>query len=433
VWGALMRRVRPRLWLGAVLAGCALSGATAFVGGAWLGGSIVGATTTTVTITSTGCAGGNFFCYSPASITVANGTTVTWSNHSGVPHTVTRCSIPACGTGGGTGTDSSFTNGNVASANGSTFSHTFHGSGTYVYYCMIHGYAAMHGTVIVTGVPAAPTGVSAMPRNASAVVHWTAPAANGSQITNYTVTPYIGMAPQTPHTFPATSTTETVTGLSNATAYTFKVAATNGSGTGPQSAASTPITVGAPTAPTGVHATPRPTSTTTGPLTVSFTAGANNGSAITGYTATCKSTNAGVTGTHLGTASPIIVSGLTTAKTYTCTVTAKNARGTGPPSAPSTPVIIGAPAAPTAVTAVKVASGQLKVSFTPGANNGSAITGYTATCKSTNAGVTGTHPGTGSPIIVSGLTTAKTYTCTVTAKNARGAGPPSAPSTMVTA
>ena len=44
--------------------------------------------------------------------------------------------------------------------------------------------------------PAAPTGVNATPGSASATVSWTAPAADGSPITSYTITPYIGTTAQ---------------------------------------------------------------------------------------------------------------------------------------------------------------------------------------------------------------------------------------------
>jgi hypothetical protein len=192
----------------------------------------------------------------------------------------------------------------------------------------------------------------------------------------------------------------------------------------------------APAAPTAVKAVSGSTTTTTGAVSVTFTLGANNGSAITAQTARCTSSNGGVaaSGTHTGaTAAAITVAGLTTGKSYTCTVTATNARGVGLASAASAAVIVGAPAAPTAVAAVRVAAGQLKVSFTAGANNGSAITSYTARCTSTNGGVTSSKAAAVSPITVVGLTGAKTYTCTVTATNARGAGPASVASAAVTA
>ncbi len=93
--------------------------------------------------------------------------------------------------------------------------------------------------------PAAPSGVTAAPAgNGSALVSWTAPNNGGSTITKYTITPYIGSEAQTASTIngspPATSTT--VTGLTNGTAYTFTVTATNSIGTGPPSEHSNTIT-----------------------------------------------------------------------------------------------------------------------------------------------------------------------------------------------
>ena len=64
---------------------------------------------------------------------------------------------------------------------------------------------------------------------------------------------------------------------------------------------------------------------------VTFTASNNGGSEITGYTVT--SSPGGFTGT--GTASPIIVTGLTNGTAYTFTVTATNTNGTSVPSSAS--------------------------------------------------------------------------------------------------
>jgi titin len=292
--------------------------------------------------------------------------------------------------------------------------------------------SAPSGPVVPAGVPGAPTAVSAGPGNGTATVRWIAPAGSvGAPISGYVVTPFIGTSAQTPVVFASVLTTQTVTALANGTTYTFRVAATNVAGTGLPSAASGPVTVGAPAAPTAAKAVSGATTATTGPVTVSFTPGANNGATATQYAATCVSSNGGVTRSAVQATSPIKLSALTTAKTYTCTVKANNARGTGPPSAPSRAVTVGAPAAPTTVKATKVAAGSLKVTFTPGANNGSATTAFTVTCTSANGGVTAAKGGAASPIGLKGLTISKTYACTVKAINKRGPGAPSAPSPAV--
>jgi hypothetical protein len=100
--------------------------------------------------------------------------------------------------------------------------------------------------------PGTPTAVVASAGNASAVVSWTAPSTGGSPITSYTVTPFDGAAPQTPVTVsgnpPATSVT--VNALTNGTAYTFAVTATNAIGTSAPSAPSSAITPGTASPPT---------------------------------------------------------------------------------------------------------------------------------------------------------------------------------------
>lgn len=73
------------------------------------------------------------FKFTPAQVTVEAGTTIRWTNHGYVPHTV------------------DFTGGSVNSGvlnNGNQFTHTFTTPGTYAYICHIHPF--MHGTVVVT-------------------------------------------------------------------------------------------------------------------------------------------------------------------------------------------------------------------------------------------------------------------------------------------
>jgi Calx-beta domain/Fibronectin type III domain len=282
--------------------------------------------------------------------------------------------------------------------------------------------------------PGAPAGVTAAAGDHTAVVSFASPVSDGGDPVNfYTVTVNPGGAK-----FSSASSPITVTGLTNGTAYSFRVTATNPVGTGPASAASKTVIPGTPpSAPKAAHAVSGSTKTKTGPLTVTFTTPASNGGPpITGYTARCASSNGGVTrtGTHSGAAAaPITVASVTTGKTYTCSVTAANVLGTGPASAQSAPVVAGAPGAPAKVSAARVAAGRIKVSFTPGSNNGSPVTSYTASCASANGGVTRAKAGPGSPLTVTGLSVGKRYTCTVIAANARGKGPASNASAPVTA
>ena len=125
-------------------------------------------------VASSNCA---TFCFVPAGLTVAVGQTVTWVNRTGAPHNVTRCTPAACnGASGGTGTDTTFTAGDIGAASGATFRHTFTAPGTYVYWCTIHGYALMHGTITVTA--AAPT-TTAVPTTIAAPVTSPLPPAPG--------------------------------------------------------------------------------------------------------------------------------------------------------------------------------------------------------------------------------------------------------------
>ena len=92
---------------------------------------------------------GSAYCYTPNSVAVSSGSAVTWSNRSAVSHTVTRCTVSACGTGGGSGAaPASFDSGTINP--GGQASISFSGAGSYTYYCTIHGYAGMHGTVTVS-------------------------------------------------------------------------------------------------------------------------------------------------------------------------------------------------------------------------------------------------------------------------------------------
>jgi predicted RNA-binding protein with TRAM domain len=96
---------------------------------------------------------------------------------------------------------------------------------------------------VTVGVPTAPTGVTAAARAGKAELRWKAPSAvNGSRLTAYVVTPYRNGVAQSPRLFSAQSTRAKIAGLKAGQSYTFRVAATNHRGTGPQSASSNAVT-----------------------------------------------------------------------------------------------------------------------------------------------------------------------------------------------
>jgi len=284
----------------------------------------------------------------------------------------------------------------------------------------VNWYGSSLGFGSPVGSPSVPTNVVATTGNTQADIAFDAPT-SGAPITSYTVTAQPGNIIATGTTSPIT-----VTGLSNGTAYTFTVTATNATGTSQSSDPSNtiiPTSAVPPDAPTGVTA-----QTGVNSATVSFSPPANPGSdPITSYTVTASPGG----NTATGTASPITVTGLTLGGSYTFTVTATSVAGTGPASSASnsvTPTVAYVPGAPISVSAASAGVTSATVSFTPPTSDGgSAITSYIATSSPGGINVSGSS----SPITVAGLTTGTPYTFTVAAVNVVGTGPSSSSSNSV--
>ncbi|MFA6309965.1 MAG: fibronectin type III domain-containing protein [Sterolibacterium sp.] len=272
--------------------------------------------------------------------------------------------------------------------------------------------SATSNSVIPFDVPDAPTIGAATPGIGSANVTFTAPANSGGlAISGYTVT--CGSSAAT-----GTSSPITVTGLTNGTAYSCSVTASNSVGAStPSGAVSvTPFTI--PDAPTNVAAVPG-----NGQAAVSFSApGSNGGSPISGYTVTAMPGNIVASGT----ASPITVTGLSNGVSYSFTVTAANAAGMGAASSPSTSV---SPAPLASALSVSISgTGSGSVASNPGGINctqtcgASFYSGVSATLTATPsagssfAGWSGDCTGTGTCTVVMSAPRAVTASFTPTAK-----------------
>jgi hypothetical protein len=184
---------------------------------------------------------------------------------------------------------------------------------------------------------------------------------------------------------------------------------------------------------TGVTASPGQ-----GTATVSWSppsAGTVTSYTITPYIGSSAQTPVTVSGTPPATSAT--VPNLNGGVSYTFTVTANNPAGSGPASAPSSPITPQPPVTPSApgnVTAVP-ATGQATVSWSVPTNaGGRSISGYQITPISNGTAGTPVSVSGGSTTSydVTGLTNSTSYTFTVSAVNSVGTGAASSPSNAVT-
>ncbi len=159
----------------------------------------------------------------------------------------------------------------------------------------------------------------------------------------------------------------------------------------------------------------------------------NGGSPITHYVVTPYNGSTALPQKVVGTNTATTIRGLVNKKTYTFHVSAVNATGTGAPRG-SGAIVVGAPAAPTAVTAKQTGgdvSGTVNtiVHWTPGASNGSPIKTYIVTTFANGvARISRAFNAPATQATIGALSYGRTYTFRVVAGNGRGAGPGSTPS-----
>jgi predicted phage tail protein len=299
-------------------------------------------------------------------------------------------------------------------------------------------YSTVSESVTPLTTAGAPTSLAGISGNTEVSLTWIAPASNGGT----TITDYIVQSSTDGSTWTtfadglSMATSTTVTGLSNGTSYTFRVAAVNAMGTGEYSTVSgslTPATT--PDAPTAVTGSIGSTQ-----VTVSWTAPSSNGGASIYDYVIQYSSNSGTTwttfadGTSASTSTT--VTGLTNGTSYVFQVAATNAAGTGTYSAASSSVApVATPGTPASLSGV-AGNAQVALSWTaPTSDGGSALTDYIVQYSS-NSGSTWTTFADGTTTstnaTVTGLTNGTSYTFRVAAMNVAGAGTYSSASSAVT-
>ena len=343
--------------------------------------------------------------------TVGDGTvTISWtaSSTNGTPvtsYTVNADNGSSCSTADGATTSCTITG--LTDGQATTF---------YVVANSLAG-SSLASTISATpiAVPSAPTNVSVVARNGTAVVSFQPPTFNGgSRILEYVVSATdlsAGGVVQGGCTTTAAGSCR-VSGLINGDGYRFSVVAVNAAGASPSGISPEVIPAGPPSAPTGVTAV-----ATSGRATVSWNPATANGSPVTSYTVT---NGAGLTCSSSSTS--CTVHGLTNGNVYVFTVWATNALGTSAASSPSAPVTPATkPGAPRNVVAT-FGNGSATISWTaPTSSGGAPVSSYTASDGSDSCVTSATS------CTVVGLTNGATYTFTVTATNVAGVSSPSNP------
>jgi predicted phage tail protein len=291
--------------------------------------------------------------------------------------------------------------------------------------------SASSNPVVPSDLPSPPRSPVAVPGSGSVTLEWLAPVSDGgAAITDYVVqqSPSGTEGWVTVADGVSTATTATISGLTNGAQVYFRVAALNAAGTGINSSVVSAVPRTVPAAPTSTGATAGPRR-----VRLTWTAPVNGGAPITDYVIQ-RSPNGVSRWTRvvddISTTPATTVANLASGTRVYFRIAAQNAVGTGPfgSAASAIPLPASVPGRPRDLS-VTVSRTTAHLRFTAPPNGGSTITSYSATCASTNGGATRTGTAATSPVAVATLSTGRTYTCTVRARNAVGDGPASTKST----
>ena len=213
--------------------------------------------------------------------------------------------------------------------------------------------AQVNAVVLSTSTVSAPQTLTASAGNGQVALNWAAPANNsGLGVDGYHYRYGETGGTMGEWTGAGDVLTVTISGLTNSTGYTFEVRAYNSGGNGPASTVSaTPLDApSVPGTPGSLSAAP-----ISDRVTLTWTAPADNGAAISGYQYQSYATSgtAPTTWNNAGVVLSVVVSNLTKGTSYTFNVRAMNSVGPGaaatatatPSSKPSAPQTCGRPAA----------------------------------------------------------------------------------------
>lgn len=264
--------------------------------------------------------------------------------------------------------------------------------------------------------PSSPVAPAAVAGDGEIVVSWSTPTSDGgSAITGYTAVAVDSSLNSSDCT--TTSLTCTIPLLTNGTEYSVTVFATNAIG---DSSPTSPLL----RTPNVVPGAPTLDSAIAGNQTIAltWTAGTNDGTAVTGFTATAVDSGLNThTCTAGATATSCSISSLTNGVQYSVTVTATNAAGTSAASnaIDATPMTV-----PSYPTLVSLTPGDQTIDVTWSASSsagGGTIDGYRATATDAMSNSFDcTTDETATTCQITGLTNGTQYTVTVAAHNEVG-------------
>lgn len=268
-------------------------------------------------------------------------------------------------------------------------------------------------------VPAAPTPIGVDQATANSLRYrFSGNSDGGSPIREWQIG--YGTDPSSPQYFVSSSGTSVIGNLASHTTWYFWSRGRNDVGWGAWSSRSQGDTLGHPTVPLSLAATP--SGSVTGRVTLTWNQPTTTGAGgIVGYNIFRDGTQIATT---TGTATGYTDNGLTPYQSYSYTVAARNAysnsvSGTGPQTSPVSATAPGPPAAPTNLTGQSSTTvpGQVSLSWTaPTTTGAGGITGYTV--RLADGTLVQNLTGTATTYTVSNLTPGVAYTFVVTARNA---------------